>query len=100
MRQPKQGHAAVVRNLQLESRAPLCALIFRVHRFLHTSRHRLSRQHGPGSLAKTATCPLALMPTLLFLRPRVAHAQEDQGGNTRELLLAFTSKEDGPANMA
>lgn len=40
------------------------------------------------------------MPALLFLRPWVAHAQEDQGGNTRELLLAFTSKEDGPADVA
>lgn len=87
-------------NLQLEARAPLCALIFRVRRFLHTSRHRLSRQHGPGSLARTATCPLAPTPALLLLHPWVAHAQEDQGGNTRELFLSFTSKEDGQADVA
>lgn len=56
---------------------------------------------GTGS----STRPRWLLPSLLlllplFLSPTNAHAQEDEDGDYEELVLAFPSEEDGPAESA
>uniref|UniRef100_I3M601 Proprotein convertase subtilisin/kexin type 9 n=1 Tax=Ictidomys tridecemlineatus TaxID=43179 RepID=I3M601_ICTTR len=55
---------------------------------------------GTGSSTRPWWPLPSLLLLLLFLSPANAHSQEDEDGDYEELVLAFPSEEDGPAESA